>query len=247
MGITLGRIAASYMLYHPSDETLRNCVKNMLSEAGVDSFDAVVTGISGDEENDKVYKKNFDTLYEGKPVLQYKQIFGECFQFFGLRLVRCHNCLSRGSMPKHLIYKGQPIVPKAILIHNHFQDKDHSLYPSGMLRLIILVISQSVLLVAAQSFLKISVMLFGNSLGLGIFQDCILPIWQFAVSGVCVLSAMIVWMYTSNTTISVWHILLSISYVIGPLAAFFIFHETIPLTRWIGVVIVMISVYFIAK
>jgi 3-oxoacyl-[acyl-carrier-protein] synthase II len=124
---SLGRIAAFNMLYHPSDESLRNCVKNMLSEAGVDSFDAVVTGISGDEENDKVYKKNFDTLYEGKPVLQYKQIFGECFSSSAFGWYVAANCLSRGSMPKHLICKGQPIVPKAILIHNHFQDKDHSL------------------------------------------------------------------------------------------------------------------------
>jgi drug/metabolite transporter (DMT)-like permease len=117
-----------------------------------------------------------------------------------------------------------------------------------MLRLIILVISQSVLLVAAQSFLKISVMLFGKFAWTWHYFKTVFTTWQFAVSGVCALSAMIVWMYTlKRYDFSLAYPLLSISYVIGLLAAFFIFHETIPLTRWIGVVIVMIGVYFIAK
>ena len=91
-------------------------------------------------------------------------------------------------------------------------------------------------------------MLFGKFAWTWHYFKTVFTTWQFAVSGVCALSAMIVWMYTlKHYDFSLAYPLLSISYVIGLLAAFFIFHETIPLTRWIGVVIVMIGVYFIAK
>ena len=59
---------------------------------------------------------------------------------------------------------------------------------------------------------------------------------------------MLIWMYVlKKYEFSLAYPLLSISYIIGLLAAYFIFHETIPLTRWIGVIIVMIGVFFIAK
>lgn len=117
-----------------------------------------------------------------------------------------------------------------------------------MLILIILIIVQSILLVAAQSFLKISVELFGKfSWSLAYFKT-VFTTWQFAASGICAVTAMLVWMYVlKHYQFSLAYPLLSISYVIGLLAACFIFHEAVPLTRWIGVLIVMVGVYFIVK
>lgn len=117
-----------------------------------------------------------------------------------------------------------------------------------MLILIILIIIQSILLVAAQSFLKISVELFGKfSWSLAYFKT-VFTTWQFAASGICAVTAMLVWMYVlKHYQFSLAYPLLSISYVIGLLAACFIFHEAVPLTRWIGVLIVMVGVYFIVK
>ena len=117
-----------------------------------------------------------------------------------------------------------------------------------MLRLIILIIAQSLLLVGAQSLLKVSVQLFGKFQWTWQFFKTVFTIWQFAASGICALLAMLVWMFVlKKYEFSLAYPLLSISYIIGLLAAYFFFHETIPLTRWIGVVIVMIGVYFIAK
>lgn len=117
-----------------------------------------------------------------------------------------------------------------------------------MLILIILIIVQSILLVAAQSFLKISVELFGKfSWSLAYFKT-VFTTWQLAASGICAVTAMLVWMYVlKHYQFSLAYPLLSISYVIGLLAACFIFHEAVPLTRWIGVLIVMVGVYFIVK
>jgi len=114
--------------------------------------------------------------------------------------------------------------------------------------LIILIIIQSILLVAAQSFLKISVAMFGKfSLTWGYFKT-VFTTWQFAVSGLCAVAAMMVWMYVlKKYEFSLAYPLLSISYIIGLLAAQFVFHETIPVSRWIGVVIIMIGAYFVAK
>ena len=114
--------------------------------------------------------------------------------------------------------------------------------------LIILIIVQSVLLVAAQSFLKIAAGLFGKfSWTWGYFKT-VFTTWQFAASGLFALTAMLVWIYVlKKYEFSLAYPLLSISYIIGLLAAQFIFHEAIPLTRWIGVVIIMIGVYFVAK
>lgn len=114
--------------------------------------------------------------------------------------------------------------------------------------LIILIIVQSVLLVAAQSFLKISVELFGKFSWSWPYFKTVFTTWQFAASGACALSAMLVWMYVlKHYEFSVAYPLLSISYIIGLIAAQFVFHEAVPLTRWIGVVIIMIGVFFILK
>lgn len=117
-----------------------------------------------------------------------------------------------------------------------------------MLKLIGLISLQSVLLVLAQSFLKISVELFGKFSWSWAFFRNALTTWQFAASGLCALASMLTWMYVlKRYEFSLAYPLLSISYVIGLLAAYFVFHEAIPLSRWIGVIIIMIGVYFVAK
>lgn len=117
-----------------------------------------------------------------------------------------------------------------------------------MIILILLIILQSVVLVAAQTFLKISVELFGKFSWSWQYFKTVFTTWQFAASGLCALSAMFIWMYVlKKYEFSVAYPLLSISYIIGLLSAHFILHEAVPLTRWIGVVIVMIGVFFIVK
>ena len=41
--------------------------------------------------------------------------------------------------------------------------------------------------------------------------------------------------------------LISISYIFGVLAARFVFHETIPLTRWIGVLVIIVGVFLVVQ
>ncbi|MDR1878568.1 MAG: EamA family transporter [Bacteroidales bacterium] len=117
-----------------------------------------------------------------------------------------------------------------------------------MFRLIGLILVQSVLLVAAQIFLKISVRLFGSFAWTTAYFKTVFTTWQFPVSGVCALGAFFVWMYVlKQYAFSLAYPLLSISYIIGLLAAYLFLHETIPYTRWIGVIIIILGVYFVVK
>ena len=117
-----------------------------------------------------------------------------------------------------------------------------------MIQLILLMILQSFLLVGAQSFLKISVALFGKFSWTWSYFKTVFTTWQFALSGLCAASAMILWMYIlKKYDFSIAYPLTSISYIIGIFAASLFFHEAIPLTRWIGVIIIMIGVYFVIK
>jgi len=117
-----------------------------------------------------------------------------------------------------------------------------------MLRLIGLVLLQSVLLVVSQTFLKISVQLFGKFSWTAAYFKTVFTTWQFPISGICALSAFFIWMYVlKHYEFSLAYPLLSVSYIIGLLSAFFFLHEAIPMTRWIGVVIIMVGVYFVVK
>jgi undecaprenyl phosphate-alpha-L-ara4N flippase subunit ArnE len=72
--------------------------------------------------------------------------------------------------------------------------------------------------------------------------------WQFASSGMCVAAASLIWFYiVKHFDLSVAYPLISISYVFGMLASVFIFHETVPASRWIGVGFIMAGVVFLTK
>ncbi|MDR1459750.1 MAG: EamA family transporter [Bacteroidales bacterium] len=117
-----------------------------------------------------------------------------------------------------------------------------------MFRLIGLILTQSILLVAAQTLLKMSVQLFGVFSWKWTYFKTVFTTWQFAAAGICALTAMVTWMYVlKRYEFSLAYPLLSVSYIIGLLSAYLFFNEAIPLTRWIGVLIIMIGVYFVIK
>ena len=124
----LCEVADFAMLYNPDTGQIAEAAKKMLRKAGINSFDAVVAGISGDAENDNVYKDCFSPAYGNAPVVWYKHLFGESFSASAFGVYVGAICLTKGKIPAHLIYEGECAnQPHFILIHNHFQNKDHSL------------------------------------------------------------------------------------------------------------------------
>ena len=128
---TLCRLAGMDMLYRPSTQELLSAADRLLQQAGItaNDLDAVVTGLSGDRDNDAVYRTFLQQYCPDTPVVWYKHIFGEsfCASAFGVYVGAL--CLHKQQIPCHLLYNAGESVshPKHILVHNHFQDKDHSL------------------------------------------------------------------------------------------------------------------------
>lgn len=116
-----------------------------------------------------------------------------------------------------------------------------------MFKLILLVFLQSILVISAQTLLKISVGLFGTFSFTWTYFKTVFTTWQFFLSGIFAVSGVVLWMYVlKRYEFSMAYPMLSIGYVISLLYGYFIFQETITLTRWIGILIVMAGVILIA-
>lgn len=117
-----------------------------------------------------------------------------------------------------------------------------------MWKLILLSTIQSLFLVLAQVFLKFALIRMGSFQFTWTFFRDFLANWQLACSGISIVAATLLWMYIlRHFAFSMAYPMISISYIFGMLVAVFVFQETIPLTRWIGVFLIMIGVILVAK
>lgn len=116
------------------------------------------------------------------------------------------------------------------------------------MRLILISIVQCLLLCCGQVFLKFALQKMDRfSFTIHFFMGQ-LTNWWFLGCGLCYLAATVLWMYIIKTfPFSMAYPMVSLSYVFGMLAALFIFHEPIPLTRWIGVGCIMMGCLLVAK
>jgi undecaprenyl phosphate-alpha-L-ara4N flippase subunit ArnE len=100
----------------------------------------------------------------------------------------------------------------------------------------------------AQLLLKVALKQFGDfNWNWGYFRGALLnPV--FALAGICTLFGMFLWMYIlKRYEFSIVYPLTSISFIFSLVAAPWILHESVPLTRWVGVGFILIGVFFVAK
>lgn len=117
-----------------------------------------------------------------------------------------------------------------------------------MLKLILLSTLQSLLLVSSQIFLKFATMKMGKFEWSTFFFKDLLTNWHFALSGVSIVCATLLWLYIlKHFEFSMAYPMISLSYVFGAFAAIYFFGEQIPTTRWIGIALIIIAVVLIAK
>lgn len=70
----------------------------------------------------------------------------------------------------------------------------------------------------------------------------------FIGGGLLYVIATFIWLYIiSKMPFSVAYPLQSLSYVLGVIAAYFIFKEQVEVTQWVGVFVIVVGVYLIAK
>ena len=116
------------------------------------------------------------------------------------------------------------------------------------MRLFLLAIIQSLLLAGGQVLLKFALakmLPFSMSLA---FWKSVFVNWQFAACGLCYGAGSILWFYiVKNYPFSMAYPLVSLSYVFGMIAAIVFFNENVDVMKWIGVLLIMLGCYFIAR
>lgn len=109
-----------------------------------------------------------------------------------------------------------------------------------MWRIIPYAILQSLLLTGGQVFLKLAMMRMPAFGWTREFWGNMLVNWQFAMSGLLFGAASLLWMYIVKIfPFSTAYPMVSLSYVMGMIAAIMVFHEDVSVTKWIGVALIV--------
>jgi len=106
----------------PSEDTLSKVLADMTD----DGIDAVMTGMSGNSENDSWYAF-LDSLLPGVPQLRYKPLFGVNFSSSATGFYAAASCLRNGKVPAVLSASGKPVeCSKGILVVNVVEGRHYS-------------------------------------------------------------------------------------------------------------------------
>ena len=115
-----------------------------------------------------------------------------------------------------------------------------------MYKLIGITVIQSLCLVTCQVCLKLAMERIDKFSWTWKFFGHLLVNWPLLLSGLFGIIATVLWMYIlKNYDFSLAYPLASMSYIFGMFAAIIIFHEMVPFTRWIGLLLIIVGVIFI--
>ena len=110
------------LLDTPSEDTLKQVLDNMT----VGGIDAVMTGKSGNAENDSWYGF-LDAILPGVPQLRYKHLFGVNFSSSATGFYAAACCLKKGSVPAVLSTSGKAVeCGRGILVVNVVEGRHYS-------------------------------------------------------------------------------------------------------------------------
>ena len=114
--------------------------------------------------------------------------------------------------------------------------------------LIPLSLLQSFTLATGQMMLKLALKKLGHYTGFGQFLAGEWTNWWWYGCGTLLSGAMLLWMYIlKHFPFSIAYPLSCLSFLFGMLGAWIFLGEPIPPIRWVGVVLILIGAYFIAK
>ena len=117
-----------------------------------------------------------------------------------------------------------------------------------MIRLFILIIIQAVCVVGSECFLKVALEKIGDFAWSWAFFGNALSCWQLYAPGAMAISGVLEWMFVlKHYDLSLAYPLTAISFILSLVAGALIFGEAVPATRWIGVVLIMAGVFFVAR
>jgi undecaprenyl phosphate-alpha-L-ara4N flippase subunit ArnE len=104
------------------------------------------------------------------------------------------------------------------------------------------------LLASGQVFLKFAFAKMDKFSWTWKFFGALFTNWQLAASGISMLMASLIWFYIiKHYELSLAYPLTGMSYMFGTLAALWIFNESVPALRWVGVVFIMLGVACLSR
>ena len=117
-----------------------------------------------------------------------------------------------------------------------------------MIRLFILILLQGMLVIGAECFLKVALTKIGAFSWTWAFFKVALSTWQLYAAGIVAVLGVLEWMVVlKHYDLSLAYPLTAISFILSLFAGALFFHEVIPATRWIGVLLIMAGVFFISR
>lgn len=127
----LAELTAINFFYKPAgSDDIEKKVNQFLAENSLtmDDIDIVLTGKNGDTGNDEVYEDLNRTLFNNTALANYKHLSGEYPTSVAFALWLASVSIKKEMVPDSVIEKKKKhVVPKRILIYNHYQKKYHSL------------------------------------------------------------------------------------------------------------------------
>ena len=117
-----------------------------------------------------------------------------------------------------------------------------------MWRLMALVALQTLFLSGGQVFLKLAMEKLGKFEWTWAYFKTVLVDWWLMACGISFAVATVLWLYIlKKFPFSQAYPLTSLSFVFGMIAAWLVFGESIPFSRWIGLILVVLGCFLIMK
>ena len=108
--------------------------------------------------------------------------------------------------------------------------------------MLFLVFLQTIFLAGAQVFLKLAMVKMPPFAFTFEYFKCMFTNWWFFACGLSFGTATVLWLYIlKHYPFSQVYPLTAMGYVLGMIAAIFVFGEHIPIARWIGVVLIVLG------
>ncbi|MGZ3776464.1 MAG: beta-ketoacyl synthase chain length factor [Mucilaginibacter sp.] len=124
----LAELTGIQILYRSDD--IEQDIKSFLQEHDLkpEDVDLIVTGRNGDINNDAIYKQLGSGIFKSNAIANYKHLCGEYPVSTSFALWLASNIIKKATVPDVIFEKKtNNLIPKKILIYNHYFNKYHSL------------------------------------------------------------------------------------------------------------------------
>lgn len=117
------------IMHNPKSDLLKQTLDNIIENEGLSPKNTfILVGVNGKESNDTIYDETIKVCFEDYNILQYKNLFGECFTANALGFYAASHILNKGLYPKEMIYKYKNSeAPSAILLFDTNKSGDTSI------------------------------------------------------------------------------------------------------------------------